>query len=73
MAIATPGTTLTAEHQLLASLVELLQREQQVLMKADADGLAALMPSKTELVQQVAALSAERHARRANSGRACWN
>jgi flagella synthesis protein FlgN len=61
MAIATPGTTLTAEQQLLASMVELLQREQQVLMKADADGLAALMPSKTQLVQQVAALAAERH------------
>jgi flagella synthesis protein FlgN len=61
MAIATPGTTLTAEQQLVGSLVELMKREQQTLVNADADGLAALMPQKTQLVQQLGALSAERH------------
>jgi flagella synthesis protein FlgN len=61
MAIATPGTTLAAEQQLIGSLVELMKQEQQTLVNGNADGLAALMPQKTELVQQLAALSAARH------------
>ncbi|MFL6676021.1 MAG: flagella synthesis protein FlgN [Massilia sp.] len=61
MAITTPNTSLPAEQQLMASLVALMKQEQQVLVNADADGLAALMPQKTQLVQQAALLSAGRH------------
>jgi len=57
----TIGTTLASEQQLLASLVELLKQEQRFLVAADADGLAALTPQKSALVQQLAAQSAERH------------
>lgn len=59
--MASPRTTLAGEQQLLASLVELLQQEQQLLVAADADALAALTPQKSKQVQELAALSAERH------------
>jgi flagella synthesis protein FlgN len=62
MALAPPNQTLAAEHELIASLVELMKQEQQVLVAADADALAALMPPKSQLVQQLAALAAQRHA-----------
>jgi flagella synthesis protein FlgN len=61
MAIATPNSTLSAEQQLVASLVDMMKQEQQLLVNADADGLAALMPQKTKSVQQLASLSGERH------------
>jgi flagella synthesis protein FlgN len=61
MAIATPNSTLAAEQQLVAALVDMMKQEQQLLVNADADGLAALMPQKTKSVQQLAALSVERH------------
>jgi flagella synthesis protein FlgN len=61
MAIATPNSTLAAEQQLVAALVDMMKQEQQLLVSADADGLAALMPQKTKSVQQLAALSVERH------------
>jgi flagella synthesis protein FlgN len=61
MAIATPNSTLAAEQQLVAALVDLMKHEQQLLVSADADGLAALMPQKTKSVQELAALSIARH------------
>lgn len=61
MAIASPHTTLADEQQHIAALVELMKQEQQLLIDADADGLAQLTPHKAQLVQQVAALSAVRH------------
>jgi flagella synthesis protein FlgN len=61
MAIGTPNSTLAAEQQLVASLVDMMKQEQQLLVNADADGLAVLMPQKTKSVQSLAALSAERH------------
>jgi flagella synthesis protein FlgN len=61
MAIGTPNSTLAAEQQLVASLVDMMKQEQQLLVNADADGLAVLMPQKTKAVQSLAALSAERH------------
>jgi flagella synthesis protein FlgN len=61
MAVATPNSTLSAERQLVATLVDLMKQEQQLLVNADVDGLAALMPQKTKSVQQLAALSVERH------------
>jgi flagella synthesis protein FlgN len=61
MTIAHPRTTLAGEQKLLATLVDLLKQEQGLLVAADADGLAALTPQKSELVQQLALQSAERH------------
>lgn len=61
MTLASPNSTLATEQQLVGSLVELMQQEQDLLIKADAEGLAALMPQKSELVQQLAGLAGERH------------
>ena len=61
MAIASPGATLRDEQQLLASIVEVMKQEQQLLVSADADGLATLTPEKLKLAQQAAELSRLRH------------
>jgi flagella synthesis protein FlgN len=61
MAIASPGATLRNEQQLIGSIVELMKTEQQLLVSADADGLAVLTPEKLKLAQQMAALSGLRH------------
>jgi flagellar biosynthesis protein FlgN len=61
MAIASPGATLRDEQQLIASIVELMKTEQQLLVSADADGLSNLTPKKLQLAQQAAGLSRMRH------------
>jgi flagella synthesis protein FlgN len=61
MAMASPGATLRDEQQLIGSIVELMKTEQQFLISADADGLAALTPKKLQLAQQAAELSRLRH------------
>jgi flagella synthesis protein FlgN len=68
MAIASPHTTLADEQQQIAALVELMKQEQQLLIDADADGLAALTPQKAQLVQQTAALASARHRALAAAG-----
>jgi flagella synthesis protein FlgN len=64
----TISTTLADEQQLLQSLVELLQQEQGVLVAADADRLEAITPKKSQLVQQLAARSVERHRELGDAG-----
>jgi flagella synthesis protein FlgN len=59
--MASPRTTLAGEQQLLDALVDLLKQEQALLVAANADALAALTPQKSKQVQELAALSAERH------------
>lgn len=61
MAIASPGATLRDEQQLIGSIVELMKSEQQFLVSADADGLAAITPKKLQLAQKAAELSRLRH------------
>lgn len=61
MAIASPNTTLTDEQQQIAALVALMKQEQQLLIDANADGLAEITPQKAQLVQKMAALATERH------------
>jgi flagella synthesis protein FlgN len=61
MAIASPGANLRDEQQLIASIVELMKQEQQLLISADADGLATLTPEKLKLAQKAAELSRLRH------------
>jgi flagellar biosynthesis protein FlgN len=56
-----PASTLASERQLLATLTELLQEEQRVLVAADADSVATITPRKIQLVQQLAAQAAIRH------------
>ncbi|MCA1248622.1 flagella synthesis protein FlgN [Massilia sp. MS-15] len=57
-----PVTTLAAEQQHLSALLALMKEEQQLLVAADADGLAELTPRKNTLLQALAGLAAQRHA-----------
>ncbi|MEH6438260.1 flagella synthesis protein FlgN [Massilia sp. DD77] len=59
---SSPHHTLASEHQHVASLVELMKQEQQLLVALDADGLAELTPKKNALLAELAALSRQRHA-----------
>ncbi|RZJ85250.1 MAG: flagellar protein FlgN [Massilia sp.] len=66
--ILNPGATLAAEQQHVNALVALMKQEQQLLVAADADGLAELTPRKNALLQALADLSAQRHAALAAAG-----
>ncbi len=57
-----PISTVPQEQQHLSSLIELMKQEQTLLVAADADGLAELTPRKNTLLQELAALSNQRHA-----------
>jgi len=57
-----PISTVSQEQQHVSSLIELMKQEQQLLVAADADGLAELTPRKNALLQALAELSAQRHA-----------
>ncbi|MGH8855441.1 MAG: flagella synthesis protein FlgN [Telluria sp.] len=63
-----PITTLATEQQHVSALLVLMQQEQTLLVAADADGLAELTPRKNDLLQQLAELSAQRHAALAAAG-----
>ncbi|MDB5916833.1 MAG: hypothetical protein JWR40_1067 [Massilia sp.] len=54
-------TILRDEQRLITSLVELMKQEQQFLVKADSDGLETITAQKSALVQQMSALSSQRH------------
>ena len=62
MAPASPHTTLQDELKLISCLIDLMKQEQQFLVAANSDGLATLTPLKTQLVEQMAELAAQRHA-----------
>ncbi|KFC69694.1 flagella synthesis protein FlgN [Massilia sp. LC238] len=57
-----PISTVLQEQQHLGFLIELMKQEQQLLVAADADGLAETTPRKNALLQALADLSAQRHA-----------
>jgi flagella synthesis protein FlgN len=57
-----PITTVPQEQQHVSALIALMKQEQQLLVAADADGLAQLTPQKNALLQALAELSAQRHA-----------
>ncbi len=59
--MTSPLTTLNDELALISSLVELMKQEQRHLVGADIDGLTDLTPHKSQLIQDMAALSAQRH------------
>eukprot|EP01114_Cavostelium_apophysatum_P020432 TRINITY_DN6843_c0_g1_i1.p5 TRINITY_DN6843_c0_g1~~TRINITY_DN6843_c0_g1_i1.p5 ORF type:complete len:161 (-),score=38.96 TRINITY_DN6843_c0_g1_i1:44-526(-) len=66
--VTLPSATLATEQQHVSSLIELMKQEQQLLVAADADGLAELTPRKNALLQALAELSAQRHAALAAAG-----
>jgi flagella synthesis protein FlgN len=66
--MTSPATTLRDEQQTIASLIDMMQQEQQFLIRADSEGLAGLTPNKAALVQQMAALASRRHQALAGSG-----
>jgi len=60
--ISSPQQTIAAEHQHLDALVALMKQEQQSLVALDADELSTLTSQKNSLLQDLAALSRQRHA-----------
>ncbi|QOY93599.1 flagellar protein FlgN [Massilia sp. UMI-21] len=60
--VLSPNATVPQEQQQLSALIALMKQEQQLLVAADADGLATLTPRKNALLQTLAELSAQRHA-----------
>lgn len=61
MQSVTPLTSLREEQKALVSLLALIKQEQQHLVTAQIDGLAALTAQKSELVTQLAQLASQRH------------
>ncbi len=61
MATASPHSTLQDELKLLGCLIDLMKQEQQFLVAANTEGLDTLTPLKNQLIEQMAALSAQRH------------
>lgn len=59
--MASPLDTLRQELALMTTLHDLMKQEQQMLVSADSDGLAALTPQKSQLISQLAMLASQRH------------
>ena len=68
MATASPHSTLQDELKLISCLIDLMKQEQQFLVAANTDGLQSLTPLKTQLIEQMAACAAARHASLAVNG-----
>ncbi|MFP5391816.1 MAG: flagella synthesis protein FlgN [Gammaproteobacteria bacterium] len=54
-------STLRDEFSIMNTLIELMKQEQRLLVSADTDGLTAITPQKSQLINQMAALSSVRH------------
>lgn len=63
-----PLACLREEHQLIASLLDVLKQEQRHLVGADIDQLTLLTPQKSALVGRMAMLASQRHAALGASG-----
>lgn len=63
-----PHTTLQDELKTITCLIDLMKQEQQFLVAANTDGLATLTPLKTQLIEHMAALAAQRHQSLAQQG-----
>lgn len=53
--------SLREEQRVITALLEVLKQEQQHLVAADIDGLTALTPKKSSLVNDMAVLASQRH------------
>ena len=56
------------EIKLIVCLIDLMKQEQQFLVAGNTDGLATLTPLKNQLIEQMAAFAAQRHASLAKQG-----
>lgn len=63
-----PISTVSTETRHVSALIALMRQEQALLVAADADGVAELTPRKNDLLRELAALSATRHAALAAAG-----
>ncbi|MRW83306.1 flagellar protein FlgN [Pseudoduganella sp. FT26W] len=61
MTTVTPLNSLREEAHIMATLLDVLRQEQQLLVAADMEGLPAVTTRKTALVTQMTLLSAQRH------------
>jgi flagella synthesis protein FlgN len=68
MSSATPLNSLREEAHIMATLLDVLKQEQQLLVAAEIDGLPAITTKKTALVTQMTLLSAQRHRSLGKSG-----
>lgn len=68
MAPASPNATLSEEITLLKSLTGLMKQEQAFLVSADTDGLNSLMQQKSQWIDHMARLAAQRHQLLAGAG-----
>lgn len=68
MSTASPSTTLPQELALIASVLDLMKQEQQLLVGADTAGLDELTPRKAQVVVAMAALAQQRHQSLAAAG-----
>lgn len=66
--MASPLDTLQDEQQLVSSLLDLMQQEQQCLIGADIESLNAITARKAELMNGLAVLANQRHLALAAAG-----
>jgi flagella synthesis protein FlgN len=68
MASASTHVPLQDELKLIECLIDLMKQEQQFLVAGSTDGLATLTPLKNQLIEQLAALGAQRNQHLAQQG-----
>ena len=68
MTTVTPLNSLREEVHIMATLLDVLKQEQQLLVAAEVDSLPAVTTRKTALVTQMTLLSAQRHRALAKCG-----
>lgn len=56
-----PADSLSEEHKVVRALTQLLQQEQEQLIAADIDAIAALTEPKAKAASRMAELAAQRH------------
>ncbi len=61
MTTVTPLNSLREEEHIMATLLDVLRQEQQLLVSAEIESLPAVTTRKTALVTQMTLLSAQRH------------
>jgi flagella synthesis protein FlgN len=61
MTTVTPLNSLREEQHIMATLLDVLRQEQQLLSTVEMEGLPAVTTRKTALVTQMTLLSAQRH------------
>jgi flagella synthesis protein FlgN len=68
MQSVTPLSSLREEQRVITSLLEVLKQEQHFLVVADIEGLTALTPKKSALVNDMAVLASQRHSALGEAG-----